>query len=110
MFLLTGANSPTKAADFTGSNQFHGYSTGTDVFADLLQSGPNPPFANTASRVLNANVGFSGAAVDSGGLKSITNEMNMGVVPNGGIAIPPAPATCTRAGSSRSPYRATSTC
>jgi hypothetical protein len=87
--LLTGANSPTMAASFTGTNQFNGYSTGTDVFADLLQSGPNPPLANTASRVLNANVGFSGSAVDSSGLKAITNEMNMGVVPNGGLAIPP---------------------
>ena len=52
-----------KAAVFTGSNQFSGYSTGTVVHADLLQlPGPNP-----TSRLVNADVGFSGAAADTTG-------------------------------------------
>ena len=67
-----------KAAAFTGSNQFSGYSTGTVVHADLLQlPGPNP-----TSRLVNADVGFSGAAADTTGLANpVNNEMQNAVSP-----------------------------
>src|SRR5438874_758877 len=76
MFLITGANSPTKAA-VVASEQFSGYSTGTDVYADALRlPGPNP-----TSELANVNVSFSRSAVDSTGLKPINNEMSNAVVP-----------------------------
>ena len=76
MFLITGANSPTKAA-VVASEQFNGYSTGTDVYADALRlPGPNP-----TSELANVNVSFSRSAVDSTGLKPINNEMSNAVVP-----------------------------
>ncbi|TMK84198.1 MAG: hypothetical protein E6G57_15135, partial [Actinobacteria bacterium] len=67
-----------KAAVFVGSNQFSGYSTGTVVHADLLQlPGPNP-----TSRLVNADVGFSGAAADTTGLANpVNNEMQNAVSP-----------------------------
>src|SRR5438477_1223880 len=67
-----------KAAVFTGSNQFSGYSTGTVVHADVLQlPGPNP-----SSRLVNADVGFSGAAADTTGLANpVNNEMQNAVSP-----------------------------
>src|SRR3954447_6567465 len=67
-----------KAAAFTGGNQFSGYSTGTLVHADLLQlPGPNP-----TSRLVNTDVGFSGAAADTTGLANpVNNEMQNAVSP-----------------------------
>src|SRR5207248_4047160 len=68
-----------KAAAFAGANQFAGYSTGTDVHADLLQlPGPNP-----TSRLVNADVAFSGAAANTSGLaQPINNEMQNAVSPS----------------------------
>src|SRR5438477_4450493 len=67
-----------KAAAFAGANQFSGYSTGTLVHADLLQlPGPNP-----TSRLVNTDVGFSGAAADTTGLTNpVNNEMQNAVSP-----------------------------
>src|SRR3954466_8554255 len=67
-----------RAAVFTGGNQFSGYSTGTLVHADVLQlPGPNP-----SSRLVNADVGFSGAAADTTGLANPVNkEMQNAVSP-----------------------------
>jgi hypothetical protein len=76
MFLLTGANSPTKAAPFTGANQYNGYSTGTNVFADLLKN------LQPGVELANANVAFSGAASNTSGLKPLNNEMDHAVIPS----------------------------
>ncbi|MGH2708649.1 MAG: hypothetical protein ACRDJK_10185, partial [Actinomycetota bacterium] len=53
---------------------FSGYTTGANVHADVLTSG--------ASRLVDAEVAFSGAAVDSKGLGSaVNNEMQLQVSP-----------------------------
>src|SRR4051812_43720617 len=66
MFLLTGANSPGKAAGpapFTPSQHFAGYSTGTDVFVDALKQ-----LAPPGGELANVNAGFSAAAANSAGV------------------------------------------
>src|SRR5436305_4692880 len=68
-----------KAAAFTGGNQFSGYSTGTLVHADLLQFGG---LGAPVGRLVNADVGFSGAAADTTGLANpVNNEMQNAVSP-----------------------------
>lgn len=65
MFLLTGANSPTKAAvpaPFTSSQHFAGYATGTDVFADVLKN------LSPGQELANVNVGYSASGANSDGL------------------------------------------
>src|SRR4051794_12638950 len=68
-----------KAAVFGGANQFSGYSTGTLVHADLLQFGS---LGSPVGRLVNADVGFSGAAADTTGLANpVNNEMQNAVSP-----------------------------
>src|SRR3954470_8471390 len=68
-----------KAAVFGGANQFSGYSTGTLVHADLLQFGS---LGAPVGRLVNADVGFSGAAADTTGLANpVHNEMQNAVSP-----------------------------
>src|SRR5436305_340596 len=68
-----------KAAAFAGGNQFSGYSTGTLVHADLLQFGS---LGSPVGRLVNADVGFSGAAADTTGLANpVNNEMQNAVSP-----------------------------
>src|SRR4051812_32459829 len=66
MFLVTGVNSPSKAAapaPFTAGQHFAGYSTGTDVFVDALKQ-----LAPPGGELANVNAGFSGAAANSNGV------------------------------------------
>src|SRR4029078_1557333 len=66
MFLLTGANAPSKAgvpAPFTPSQHFAGYSTGTDVLVDALKTLVPP-----GGELANVNAGFSAAAANSDGI------------------------------------------
>ncbi|MBV8981703.1 MAG: hypothetical protein JO086_12445, partial [Acidimicrobiia bacterium] len=68
-----------KAAVFTGTNQFSGYSTGTLVHADVLQFGS---LGSPVDRLVNADVGFSGAAADTSGLNNgVNNEFQNAVSP-----------------------------
>src|SRR5438067_7076896 len=88
MFVFTGANAPTKAA-VTPTEEFNGYSTGTDVYADALRlPGPNP-----TTELANVNVGFSRSAADSTGLKTIDNEMSNAVVPQNLQSLKPTGST-----------------
>jgi len=70
MFFVTASN-PSKAA----TPQFSGYATGTDVHADLVKN------LAPGQALLSAKLAFSGAAVDSGGLKPINDETSYAVVP-----------------------------
>ena len=57
------------SAQVTPLSQFSGYSTGTAVHIDALQNGAN--------RLVDTEVAFSGANVNSGGLKAaLVNEMD----------------------------------
>jgi hypothetical protein len=69
---LLAALAPTAgpaSAQIAPISQFSGYSTGTAVHVDALQNGAN--------RLLDTEVAFSGANVNSGGLKAaLVNEMD----------------------------------
>ncbi|HVL82114.1 MAG TPA: hypothetical protein VM840_11055 [Actinomycetota bacterium] len=76
LVLLLAAYAPPTASSQVPYAEavFSGYSTGTAIHADALQSG--------TVRVANVDVSFSGAAVDSTGLSGpILNEMQRPVVP-----------------------------
>ncbi|MBV9041687.1 MAG: hypothetical protein JOZ68_11825, partial [Acidimicrobiia bacterium] len=71
---------PTSTTTTPPNNcNYNGYSTGSDVHADLLQlPGPNP-----TSRLVNADVAFSGAATNTNGLGTpINNEFQNAVSPS----------------------------
>jgi hypothetical protein len=61
-----------------GQADFSGHANGVILHADLLNAGPNGP------RVVDAEVGFSGAAVDS-------DDFDAGVFNENGLAVVPAP-------------------
>jgi len=90
MFLLTGANSPSKA--LTSTEQYNGYATGTDLYADALRlPGPNPTM-----ELANVGLANSRSGVDSTGLKAINNEMGNAVVPTDLQSIKPGlPSTAS---------------
>jgi hypothetical protein len=74
--LAIGVAAPASAVPFNEAD-FNGYATGNLLFAKALTTG-----TGTADELMLANVteGFTGAAVDSNGLKTINNEMNRLVV------------------------------
>jgi hypothetical protein len=74
--LAIGVAAPASAVPFNVAD-FKGYATGNLLFAKALTADTGTP-----DEVMLANVteGFTGAAVDSNGLKTINNEMNRLVV------------------------------
>ena len=65
---LVPTAAPTASAQVTPLGQFSGYSTGTAVHAGALESG--------ATRLVDSELAFSGANVNSGGLgAALNNEM-----------------------------------
>jgi hypothetical protein len=82
--LLTfGGAGPVQAQtvpDFPGTANFSAHATGTGLHADVIDAGAEGP------RVVDAEVGFSSAAINTGGLDAgVVNEMNMPVVPVAGV-------------------------
>lgn len=74
--LAIGVAAPAGAVPFNEAD-FNGYATGNLVFAKALSSGTGAD----ELAVANVTEGFTGASVDSNGLKAIHNEMNRLVVP-----------------------------
>src|SRR5438105_14664343 len=71
----------TNVAQSASPPQWSGYSTGTNVFADVLKN----LVPGAGSELANANVAFSGAASDTAGLQPQNNEMDHAVVPPGAL-------------------------
>jgi hypothetical protein len=81
--LLTfGGAGPVEAQsvpDFPGGASFSAFGTGVGIHADVIDAGAEGP------RVVDAEVGVSSAAFNTGGLDAgIINEMNMPIVPVAG--------------------------
>ena len=74
--LAIGLAAPASAVPFNEA-QFSGYATGNVLYAHALSQGTGPD----EIKVVNATEAFTGAGVDSSGLKAIHNEMNRLVVP-----------------------------
>src|SRR5205823_1438004 len=92
---FTGGIAPLGSAYFSlegSETDFSGYSTGTDVFADVLRAG------TPGAVLLNANAGFSGAAANNVRLNHIDNEMAMPVVPDQVPTAGPTPGPATAGG------------
>ena len=87
MFLVTGANSPTKAA--VSSGPFSAWATGTAEHVGALDSPP--------TRAIDAEAAFSRAGTASDGLGSlapVNNELGQAVVPTDLESVgPPHPST-----------------